>query len=462
MDKIKLLSQNSDQIYKASSKVRAFLAELLDEKSLVETDFFLAGKNFLDGTDALGEGVVTGYASIGGKPVYLFAQNSEVLSGSLSLAQAEKIVKNMRAARKAGIPFISIIDSAGARIGEGISVAEGYAKLIREASFIKDSVPHIAVIKGNCVGLMSAFAGVADFIVADEKAKLSVNSPTVAAAASKGSVEVLSAKSIAEKGPGVAFTFKDTAGLKQILSELFGILSEEKIDYTDDLNRRADNLNVLSDAEAALRATVDDGKLSELYPDFAKEVKTAFGRIAGTAAAFIAFDESANGFVTLNGLKKLSKFVGLASLFGLPLVNFVDCKGIEPSIDGELSGLTGEAAGLLHALASYNGAMFSVITGSAIGFAYTAFASKALGYDYVLATVNSVVSPVNPEVATVIMYDEELKKSQDPVAKRAELNKKYAEESANPYIAAKDGFIDNIIEPSMIRPYLTSAIVISE
>ncbi|MDR3262901.1 MAG: hypothetical protein LBT30_01155 [Clostridiales bacterium] len=463
MDKIKILESNSDRVTEASKKIRSFLSGLLDEKSLIETDIFLAGTNFLDGTDALGEGVITGYASIDGIPVYLFAQNSELLSGSLGKAHADKIAKNIYAADKAGIPFISIIDSAGARIGEGISVSEGYAKIIKAANDISGSVPHIAVVKGNCVGMMSVFADTADFVFADEKAKLSVASPLVAAASSKTSADALSAKKIAEKTNGISFLYKTAQELKDNLSGLLALLPSAGYiasdDYTDDINRETPTLNEAADAESLFKAVIDDAKYTEVYADYAREVKCVLGKIAGITAAFIAFDPKVNKFVTADGLKKASKFIYTVSAFDIPLVNFVDCKGIEPSVESEYGGVAGAASALLSNIAISENIKISVITGNAIGYAYSAFAAKELGYNYVFATVDSVISPVNPETATVLFYDEELKKAADPIKKREELNKKYAEESANPYIAAKNGYVDNIIEPALIRPYLASVLL---
>jgi propionyl-CoA carboxylase beta chain len=462
MDKIEILDQNTDKIIGASSKIRAFLDLLLDEKSLVETDIFLSGKNFLDGSDALGEGAVTGYAFIGGNPVYLFA-HSEVLSGSASRAQADKIVKNIYAAEKAGVPFISIIDSAGARIGEGIGVSEGYSKIIKAALDISGSVPHIAVVKGNCIGMTSVYAACADFVLADETAKISVSSPTVLAAKSKIGADVFSAKTVAAKTVSVTALYKTGEELKQKLTELLKLLPSDDSyvsadGYTDGLNRETDSLNQKVTPYGLFEAVLDDGAFVELYADFAKEVKCALGRIAGVTVAAAAFDPELNKFITLDAVKKLSKFLYSTSAFNIPFISFVDSKGIEPSAESEYSGLAAAAAELLTNIASSDNRKISVIVGNAIGFAYSALASKGIGFDYVFSTVDGVISPINPEVATVLLYDEELKNSKDPIAKRAELDKKYGEEAANPYIAAKDGYVDNIIEPALIRAHVASAL----
>ncbi len=162
---------------KANADIKAFLESIVDGESFVETDVFLAGKSYDSVDEALGEGVVTGYATIGGKPVHIFAQNSQVLKGSLSDAHANKIYKCMQRAIKAGTPLISVIDSCGARVGEGASVMEGYAKLIAGSFEIADEVPHICIVKGVAVGMMATYVAGADFVFMSKDAVMSVNSP---------------------------------------------------------------------------------------------------------------------------------------------------------------------------------------------------------------------------------------------------------------------------------------------
>ena len=151
-----MLQNNIKLIDKATKKIKSFAFDLIDEGSFVETDVFAAGKSFVDCEDALGEGVVTGYATIGNKPVHFFAQNQEVLKGSFSEAHAKKILKVIRKAVQTGTPLISIIDSNGARIGEGVAMLEAYSEVINAINLAKENIPHIAIIKGNCVGMMAS------------------------------------------------------------------------------------------------------------------------------------------------------------------------------------------------------------------------------------------------------------------------------------------------------------------
>ena len=176
MENNKLLA-NVNAIDKATSGTKSFIQSIVDCESFVETDVFLTGKSFDSATEALGEGVVTGYATINGNPVHIFAQNADVLKGSLSEAHANKIYKCMQRAVKAGTPLISVIDSCGARVGEGASVMEGYAKLIAGGFELSDEVPHICIVKGVAVGMMATYVAGADFVFMSKDAVMSVNSP---------------------------------------------------------------------------------------------------------------------------------------------------------------------------------------------------------------------------------------------------------------------------------------------
>ena len=158
MDTIKRLNENLSKLDEARKSALGFLSELTDDKSFVETGAFTSGTTFEDGVEALGEGIITGYATVFGIPVYLFVQNFEAMRGSFSSAQATKIKNVMDAAVKNGVPFVSLIDSAGARLDEGAKVLEGYAKIIRLAASMKNEVPHVAVIRGAATGLMDVFA----------------------------------------------------------------------------------------------------------------------------------------------------------------------------------------------------------------------------------------------------------------------------------------------------------------
>ncbi|MEG1964360.1 MAG: carboxyl transferase domain-containing protein, partial [Clostridia bacterium] len=237
-----ILQKHLDTIIESSSKVRKFIDGVVDAGSFVETDVFMSGATFLDGVEAKGEGVVTGYATLNGSPVQLFAQNTEVLKGSLSVAQAQKIVKTINKAIKTGTPLLSLIDSCGARIGEGVSVLEGYGAVLAAAVELANQVTHICVINGVCVGMMATFAAMADFVFMNKESVLSLNSPMVIASTQKDYPkfnDILGYKSYSANSNMAQFEFKDAKDLKAKITDLFSIINVSEEESSDDPNREA-------------------------------------------------------------------------------------------------------------------------------------------------------------------------------------------------------------------------------
>ena len=454
-----MLQNNIKLIDKATKKIKSFAFDLIDEGSFVETDVFAAGKSFVDCEDALGEGVVTGYATIGNKPVHFFAQNQEVLKGSFSEAHAKKILKVIRKAVQTGTPLISIIDSNGARIGEGVAMLEAYSEVINAINLAKENIPHIAIIKGNCVGMMASIAAMADFVFMSDSAIMSVASPQAIASCEKDYPKlnnILGYKSISENSDMAEFTFKNSKELAEKIKYILTICGGEVEESEDDANRETPALDKSYSVDLALKAICDNQKYIIANENYAKEVVTSYGLINSISVGIIALDGSVNGgYISANGITKAEKFIDKCSANGMPIISLVDSLGVKPSLEDEINGLASKLAGLMTKLASCTTPMISVITGNAIGLAYSVFASKGIGFDYTLASTDSVISPVNTAAGAAIEYAEQLKSGED----RAKLEARYLEMEQNPFIAAKDGFIDNIIELSTMRPYIASALM---
>ena len=460
MDNNKMLQDNIKAIDKATKKVKDFLSKVIDDGSFVETDVFTAGKSFLDGSEALGEGVVTGYATINETPVHLFAQNQEVMKGSFSEAHAVKINKVISKAIQTGTPIVSFIDCSGARVGEGVRMLESYAQVIAGLNHAKESVPHICVIKGVAVGMMASLASMADFVIASSKdAIISVDSPQAIASKEYDYPKInniLGADAHALNSDVCDFTYKTDKELVAIIADVLKVLSSEVSDCTDDANRETPALDKSYSVSVALTAIADNGKFLAASPKFAAEVQTVYTLINSVPVGILAFDSSINdGYVSMAGIDKALNFVEKASSNGLPIISLVDCLGIKSTLADEVSGLSKKIAKLMVAINSSTCPMISVITGKAIGMAYTLFASKGIGFDYSIAGVNAEISPITSQAAVSIAYPEELKAGE----MRDKLAAKYAELQANPFISAKDGYIDNIIELSTMRPYIASALM---
>lgn len=454
---------SSSAIAKACEKTLAFINGIVDENSFVECDVFLSSKGF-DSEVALGEGVISGYATVGGKPVNIFAQNPEVSKGSISMAHAEKIAKCIARAIKTDTPLISVIDSAGARIGEGVGATEAYAKILAEAAKVASSVPHFCVVKGNCVGMMASYVAMADFVFMADKAVMSVNSPMYLASKNTEipALDKMLGYEAHKSGSDLAhFSFKNEADLSAKLASLlhFAVGCSCEEEATDDPNRVDSKLNNAT-ASAVIASIADDKKVVEFCSDYAKEVKCAFAKINGIACGILATDSTVNdGYISESGLKKAIFFVEKLNDFDLPLISIVDSLGVNPNLSEELGGFAKRTAKLFKTIYDSSINKISVVNGKAIGYAYSTLVSKQAGFDYALATDKSTISPISSMTAVNTIYEEEIAKAKDPIKARAKLESDYEKLEGNPLIAAQEGYIDNVIEAKNLRPYLSSVLM---
>lgn len=465
MDSKELLSAQA-AIDKASAKAQSVIDGIVDKGSFVETDAFVVGAAFENSDTALGEGVVTGYATLDGTPVHIFAQNADVMKGSIGVASAKKIRKCMERACKTGTPLISVIDCSGARVDEGVAVMEAYAQLIAGAADVADSVPHVCVVKGVAVGMTATFVAMADYVFMSKDAVLSVNSPMYHASkfSSVPKLNKMAGYDAYKEGSAVVQdTYDKEADLKAKISALFrtiGVSDDEHgVCEDDDPNRVTPALTKKYSADAALKAICDGGQYTLFNPSYAKDVVCAFAQVNSISVAVLATDSSVNdGYMSEEGIDKAVKFLAKAESFGLPLITLVDSKGVNPTLEQELAGFASRTAQLFTTVACYAQPMIGVACGNAVGTAYAALMSKAAGFDYTLATTAAKVAPVTSDTGVNIFYTEELKKGNTKKA-RAALEKMFETNYASPLTAAKDGYIDNVVEAGNLRPYISSALM---
>lgn len=460
MDKIKLLEATAKRIMEASCDIRAFVNELVDEASFVETDTFLSGKSIFDDNEAAGEGVLTGYASIDGMPVYVIAQNAAVLSGSFGVAQAKKIIKCMDNAIANEHVILSVLASSGARVGEGVNCLEAFAMVLNKAVEAQAYVPHIAIAKGNVVGHMASFLSTADFVFAGKDAIISHNPPTVLATkANKQSKDLFGVNMHSKESGLIDFVYSDNKDLKTKITLLFDYTNVFSSDSADDPNRESKDLVKNNSSGALLAALADGGRCLEYSADYAKEAKCYFARVNGIAVGIVASDAQENDYLTVKSADKITSFISLLDDYELPLVTLVNSKGVNTTIGEEQDCAICYVSGLINTVATASIPKIGVIVGNATGMAYTCLASKGIGYDYTIAFPDSLIAPINSDTAVNLVYSEELKAKGNSPELRAKLEALYNDENASPFIAAKEGFIDEIIHPSALRPYIANALM---
>ena len=435
---------------------RERIALLLDAASFVELDVLNA--------DA---GVVTGYGLIDGNPAYVYAQDFTVKGGSVGMAHARKVLKVMELAGKTGAPLFALLDTAGARLDEGIDAMNAYALMAGKVSELSGVVPQIAVVLGQCGGIASAIAGMSDFTIMSKNGALFVNGPQVVSAAAGKEIDMQAlAAGEASMKSGVAQLVADTDEEAIALArKLAGILPANNLDEVigeslDDVNRELTDLNAIDaveDVRGILRAIADDNDIVELSEGFAASMVTALGKIGGSTVGFIANQPGKDeGRITVYGAKKASRFASFCDAFSIPVVTVVDSMGMKVSTapQGELARA---GAQLMYALTDASNVRIALIAGNAVGMAYAAMASRASS-DMVYAWPGAVISAVTPKIAVQLNCAEELKVADDPAARRAELEEQYMADVADGVNAARKGYVDDVIEPAQTRQILAAAL----
>ena len=450
MDKIQLLQTRKAQLEEAGKDVRAQIMALVDEASFVELSAFSFSKNDFYGEEAAGEGVVTGFATIDGYPFYVVAQNYSVMRGGMSKANCDKIVKCLDAAEKNCTPVLYLLSTQGVQVGEGVTVLEGLGKVLMRATQLKGIAPQYAIVNGDVYGSAAMLAAIADFaFFIEKKSVLAINSPFVLSAKAGKNVakeEVGGAKALDKTGiPAIVAGSMDEVRAKLVaINEL---LSVAMVDA--ELNESVPALNQAVTSEAL--AGVFETSI-ELCASCEPEVKTILGRVGGISIAAVVFDGGEKG-VSLNAAKlaKIKNFAEMASCYGLPFVTFTDVKGICPCACVNNSRVMKEAAEYMEILDTISTGKIAVVYKKAIGLGYSLFASKSVGFDYTCAFAN----------AQIALFDgvqgAQIELGNEGVDKEA-LALRYANENADPIHAAKDGYIDAIIEPQFVKQYLTASL----
>lgn len=435
MDKIQTLKARRQALKEAGTAVRSQIAALVDADSFVELSAFSFSKDAFYGAGAEGEGIVAGFATVGGDPFYVIAQNFEEHAGGLTHAGCLKMEKTMRAAEKSGTPVIYLLHSHGVRIGEGIPVLEGISGVLTAAAALKGKVLQFALLDGEVYGSSALLASLADVVLFTEGSVLSLGSPFVRSAKAGKSLkpeEVGGFAAIRTPLPALK-----VSGMKEAASRILAISDLLSLPVVEaELN---DPLPALNGAQTSdLLASLLEGSV-ELGANVCPEVKTVLCRVGGISAAAVLFDNALLGGAALS---KLNGFHAFAEAFGLPILHFVDVKGVECSLSQEAE-IGIEAAKLLTFLAESETPKLSVITGSAVGVGYSLLAAKSAGYDYTVALATAKIALFDDGAGEEITGTE---------------GEYYEALHADPFNAAREGYLDDIVEPQYLKQYLVSAL----
>jgi acetyl-CoA carboxylase carboxyltransferase component len=452
---------------------------VLDQDSFVELDTFVTHRCTAFGmekTEAPGEGVVTGYGTVDGRLVYLAAQDFTVIGGSLGEMHAAKICKVMDLAVKMGAPFISINDSGGARIQEGVDALKGYGDIFYRNTLASGVIPQISVIMGPCAGGAVYSPALTDFIFMTNYANMFITGPQVVKSVTGEDVsaDALGGSAIHASTSGVAqFVGNSDEETLDMVRTLIGFIPSNNLETTpvipseDSATRMDEGLrdivpespNRPYDMRDIMKIVVDDQNFFEVQAAYAANMITGFGRLNGRSVGIIGNQPKVMaGCLDINASDKASRFIRFCDAFNIPLVTFTDTPGYLPGVSQEHGGVIRHGAKLLYAYSEANVPKLTVITRKAYGGAYIAMCSRHLGADMVFALPNAEIAVMGPDGAANIIFKDEIKDAADPMSKRQEKIDEYRNKFANPYVAASRGFVDDVIDPATIRPSLINAL----
>jgi propionyl-CoA carboxylase beta chain len=446
------------------NEIEPFITHFEDEMNLLTETYY-------------GDGVVTGYGQINGRTVYLYSQDFTIYGGTLSEMQSHKICRVMDLALRNGVPFISLIDSGGARIQEGVRSMGGYAEIFRRNAQYSGVIPQIAVMLGPCAGGAAYSPALQDLVIMVEKTSfMFLTGPEVIKAVTG---EVIDAESLG--GADVHTSISGVAHMslkceKEALDMVRHFLSylpsnnvenPPFIKSDDDLAYMDDSLNGIVPIDPSepyimhqvIEKIVDQGSFLEFQADWARNAIIGLARIGGHSVGVVGQEPAIMaGVIDIDAADKMTRFVRMCDCFNVPLVTFVDSPGFLPGIAQEHGGIIRHGAKLLYAYSEATVPKICVITRKAYGGAYVVMSSKYLGTDVTYAWPSAEIAVLGAEGAANILFKKQIESAPDPAAERMKLANEYREKFNNPYNAASTGYVDDIIEPRESRPKIIASL----
>ena len=453
---------------------------LLDPESFSEINLFVETRATDFGMDARrvpGDGVVTGSGRVNGQLVFVASQDFGSLGGSLGEMHAEKIVKVQELAMKAGAPIVTILDSGGARIQEGVLALHGYARIFQRNTHASGVIPQISVILGPCAGGAVYSPAITDFVfMVDGLSKMFITGPEVikAVTGEDVSVEELGGGAVHSSTSGNAhFLAKDERECFAMVKKLLSFLPSNNLDdpptsetpeWPPDENPELDGIVPAEathayDVRDLISNVFDDGDFIEVHENFAKNIVVGFARLKGRPVGVVGNQPThLAGVLDIDSSDKLARFVRFCDAFNLPIINFVDVPGYLPGTQQEYGGVIRHGAKVLFAYSEANVPKIALIVRKSYGGAYIAMCGFGLGYDRVLAYPFAEIAVMGPEGAANIIFRREISEADDPDKVRQEKIEEYRSLFAKPYAAAKQGLVDAVIEPRHTRGALIRAL----
>ena len=452
---------------------------LVDPGTFVELNPFIEHRcnDFgLDQVNGPGDGVVTGYGQVNGRDIYLFSQDFTVFGGALGEMHAKKIANVMDLAAENGAPFVGLNDSGGARIQEGVLSLDGYGHIFYRNSIYSGVIPQISVIMGPCAGGAVYSPAITDFVFMVEKtSQMFITGPKV--------IETVTGEKISSENLGGAKVHNSISGNahfkaateEEVLQDVRNLLTylpqnnetkTPKKEYGQIDDYRPDITDVVPiestrayDVRKVIEQVVDQDSFLEVQKDFARNIVIGFARIKGETVGLICNQPKfLAGGLDIDSSDKAARFIRFCDSFNIPLITFEDVTGFFPGIKQEHGGIIRHGAKILFAYSEATVPKLTVILRKAYGGAYVALNSKSIGADIVYAWPNAEIAVMGPEGAANIIFAREIQNSDNPEETRQKKIQEYREKFANPYVAASQGMVDDVIDPRETRIKLAQAL----
>lgn len=469
-----------EQHKKGKLTARERLHILLDEGSFQEMDMLVEHRSTdfgLENQRYPGDGVVTGTGTIDGRNVCVFSQDFTVFGGSLAEAHGRKICKVMDLAMKIGCPVIGLNDSGGARIQEGVVSLGAYADIFLRNTLASGVIPQISAIMGPCAGGAVYSPAITDFtLMVKNTSYMFVTGPNVVKTVTHEEVsseELGGAMTHASKSGVAHFAAENEVDCLQKIRALFSYIPSNNMDdpprrsSADDVNRREaaldsiipENPNKPYDIKQVISMVVDDADFFEVHALYAENMVVGFARLGGMSVGIVANQPNIlAGVLDIDSSKKGARFVRFCDAFNIPLVVFEDVPGFLPGTDQEWRGIIMNGAKLLYAFCEATVPKVTVITRKAYGGAYDVMNSKHIRGDMNFAWPSAEIAVMGPKGAAEIIFKKEIEQADNKDRALSEKETEYREKFANPYLAARRGYIDAVILPSDTRPRLIHAL----
>lgn len=469
------------QVAMGKLTARERILYILDKGSFHEYDMFVehAARDFdMDKMTLAGDGVIIGTGTINGSPVCIFAQDFTVAGGSLGLMHARKITKIMDHALKMRVPLIGINDSGGARIQEGVNSLAGYGEIFFRNTLASGVIPQISVILGPCAGGAVYSPALTDFVfVVNQISKMFITGPGVikTVLGEEISMEELGGAKVHAEITGNAHFYAESEQecfeqIKQLISYI-PWNNTQKATVTEPakptFKKKIENIvpadpKMPYDIRDIIKAITDKSAFFEIMEHFAPNIVIGFGRMDGQTLGFVANQPKVMaGVLDCDSSDKAARFIRYCDSFNIPIITLEDLPGYLPGVDQEHAGVIRHGAKILYAYSEATVPKITVIIRKAYGGGYIAMNSRHLRADFVFAWPTAEIAVMGPEGAANIVFRKEIAEADDPDAMRQQKIQEYKDKFANPYVAAAQGYIDEVIEPEETRKMLLHALQVS-